>query len=79
MAVWPLACDSHHGDDLLDPRRVGGIAAALFRGVRPAWYPGSVAGDRGRPQTSIMTWEFIASSSDCTGVSVSHAQARQAV
>ena len=37
VAVAVVAGLAHHGDDLFDGRRVGGIEPALVAGGRPAW------------------------------------------
>src|SRR5215216_6144324 len=50
--VVRLARPAHDGDDLFDPRRVGWVTNPLLRGGRPAWKPGSVAGERRRPAAS---------------------------
>src|SRR5215207_6958374 len=50
--VRAVAGRAHDGDDLLNFGRIGGIAETLFRGGRPAWKPGMVAGERRRPARS---------------------------
>jgi len=37
IAVSGLAGFAHHGDDLLDPRRIGRVAHPLVGGGRPVW------------------------------------------
>src|SRR4051795_485803 len=44
-AVRVVAGRAHHGDDLFDFGRIGGIAETLVP-RRSAWKPGIVAGDR---------------------------------
>jgi hypothetical protein len=57
-AMHAVAGAAHDSHDLLDRRRVGGVAHSLLRGGRPAWNSGIVAGERRRP----------AASSSCSGM-----------
>jgi hypothetical protein len=52
MAIAVTAGLAHDRDDLIDRRRVGGVALALVRGAIPARKPGMVAGERRRPAAS---------------------------
>jgi hypothetical protein len=52
MAAAITAGLAHDGDDLIDGRRVGGVALALVPGAIPVRNPGVVAGDRRRPAAS---------------------------
>jgi hypothetical protein len=54
---------SHDGDDFFYGRRVGGIPQTLFRGGRPQWKPGMVAGERGRPAASRTTGSIMTEAS----------------
>jgi hypothetical protein len=51
-AVCCVAGGSHHGDDVLDGWRVGGIANALVARRSTGVEPGIVAGERRRPAAS---------------------------
>ena len=35
--MWAVAGCAHHGDDLLNLRRIGRVRRPLLRGDRPAW------------------------------------------
>ena len=55
MTVGAVTDRAHYSDDLFDRRRIGRVLLALFRGGRPRWYPGMVAGERRWPATSSST------------------------
>ena len=52
MAVAIMAGLAHDGDDVINGRRVGGVALALVPWGYPVRKPGVVAGDRRRPAAS---------------------------
>jgi len=61
---------AHHGDDLLDRRRVGRVAQPLVAGRSSGVVPGIVAGERRRPAESRTADTAMGSSSQETAIAV---------
>jgi hypothetical protein len=74
---------AHDGDDLLHLRRISRIAQTpCSAGGRPAWNPGIVAGDRGRPARSSSSsdvtpsFELVVEPEDQSGRERAHVRRR---